>query len=65
VIDNRLAQEQLDDTSLTMNDLKTVQDVFVSGLRGVYHPRLIYPELNESTINSLDAQPNLKSVSPE
>jgi putative nucleotidyltransferase with HDIG domain len=65
VIDNRLAQEQLDDTSLTMNDLKTVLDVFVSGLRGVYHPRLIYPELNESTINSLDAQPNLKSISSE
>jgi membrane-associated HD superfamily phosphohydrolase len=62
VIDNRLAQEQLDETELTMKDLKTVQEVYVSGLRGVYHPRLIYPELDETTISSLDAQPSLKTI---
>ena len=65
VIDNRLAQEQLDDTNLTMQDLRAIQDVYVSALRGVYHPRLIYPELNESTISSLDAQPNLGAIKPE
>ena len=61
VMDNRVAQGQLDETSITMQDLKTTQEVFISGLRGVYHPRLIYPELNEETIGSLDAQPNLES----
>lgn len=62
VIDNRLAQEQLDETELTMKDLKAILEVYVSGLRGVYHPRLIYPELDETTISSLDAQPSLKTI---
>ena len=65
VMDNRLAQGQLDDTTLTMQDLKAILEVFISGLRGVYHPRLIYPELNEETIGSLDAQPNLTSLKPK
>ncbi|MEX2162056.1 MAG: HDIG domain-containing metalloprotein [Anaerolineales bacterium] len=65
VIDNRMAQEQLDDTGLTMQDLKTIQEVYISALRGVYHPRLIYPELDESTVGSQDAQPNLKSLKSE
>jgi len=65
VIDNRLAQGQLDDTNLTIQDLKTVLESFVAGLRGVYHPRLIYPELDEKTLGSLDAQPSLKPVTPK
>lgn len=65
VIDNRLSQGQLDDTSLTIQDLKTVLESFVAGLRGVYHPRLIYPELDENTLGSLDAQPSLKPASPK
>jgi hypothetical protein len=65
VIDNRVAQGQLDDTGLTLHDLKLVLETYVSGLRGVYHPRLIYPELDEKTLNSLDAQPVSKAASPK
>jgi len=65
VIDNRLAQGQLDDTGLTMRDLKLVLESYVSGLRGVYHPRLIYPELDEQTMGALDAQPALKNPNPK
>jgi putative nucleotidyltransferase with HDIG domain len=65
VIDNRLAQGQLDDTGLTMHDLKLVLETYVSGLRGVYHPRLIYPELDEKTLGALDAQPVLKPTNPK
>lgn len=61
VVDNRVAQGQLDDTGLTMRDLKLILEAYVSGLRGVYHPRLIYPELDEQTMGSLDAQPALKT----
>jgi hypothetical protein len=43
-----------------MRDLNLVLETFVSGLRGIYHPRLIYPELDEQTMGSLDAQPLLK-----
>jgi hypothetical protein len=48
-----------------MQDLKAITDTFVTGLRGVYHPRLIYPELDEKTLGSIDAQPTLKAASPE
>ncbi|MEX2143766.1 MAG: HDIG domain-containing metalloprotein [Anaerolineales bacterium] len=65
VIESRLAQGQLDDTALTMRDLKSTQEVFISGLRGIYHPRLIYPELNEQTMGSLDTQPNLNVLKPK
>lgn len=63
VIENRLARGQLDDTELTMQELKTAQASFVSTLRGVYHPRLIYPEVDEST--ALDAQPTVKTPTSE
>lgn len=59
VIENRLSRGQLDDTDLTMHDLKVTQASFVSTLRGVYHPRLIYPEVDEKTASSLDTQPPL------
>lgn len=65
VIDNRMAQGQLDDTGLTMQDLKIILETYVSGLRGVYHPRLIYPELDEQTMGALDAQPVLKTSNPK
>jgi hypothetical protein len=65
VIDNRVAQGQLDETGLTLHDLKLVLEAYVSGLRGVYHPRLIYPELDEKTMGSLDAQPVSKATSPK
>lgn len=65
VIDNRVAQGQLDETGLTLQDLKQVLETYVSGLRGVYHPRLIYPELDEKSLGSLDAQPVLKTTNPK
>jgi putative nucleotidyltransferase with HDIG domain len=65
VVDNRLAQGQLDDTALTLQDLKVVVETYVTGLRGVYHPRLIYPELDEKTLGAIDAQPSLKEATSE
>ncbi len=45
VIEDRLAQGQLDGTSLTLNDLVTIRESFVATLRGVFHPRVNYPKL--------------------
>jgi putative nucleotidyltransferase with HDIG domain len=47
VISQRLVKGQLDETSLTMQDLKVIQESFVSTLRGVYHPRIAYPKLKD------------------
>lgn len=43
IIQNRLAEGQLDDSHLTVNDLRVIQEVFVSSLQGVFHPRIAYP----------------------
>lgn len=44
VIDDRLASGQLDDTALTLQDLQLIRESFVSTLKGIFHPRLQYPE---------------------
>ncbi|MFQ5615407.1 MAG: HD family phosphohydrolase [Anaerolineales bacterium] len=46
-IDTRLALGQLDDTELTTRDLKTIIQSFTATLRGIYHPRIEYPKLNQ------------------
>lgn len=44
VIDDRMAKAQLDDTDLTLYDLQLIRASFVSTLKGVFHPRIQYPE---------------------
>jgi putative nucleotidyltransferase with HDIG domain len=44
VINDRLISGQLDETSLTLHDLDRIRQAFGSILRGVYHPRIQYPE---------------------
>jgi membrane-associated HD superfamily phosphohydrolase len=34
---------QLDDTSLTLRDLREITESFTSSLQGNYHPRIAYP----------------------
>jgi putative nucleotidyltransferase with HDIG domain len=45
VIDDRVAQGQLDESPLTLNDLSLARESFVTTLQGMFHPRLQYPEL--------------------
>lgn len=45
VIDKCLIEGQLDNTRLTLNDLVKISESFTSTLMGVYHQRIIYPEL--------------------
>jgi len=43
VIAERLAEGQLDESDLTLREIKVAAESFKSTLRGVYHPRLEYP----------------------
>ena len=43
VIDNAQQNGQLENTRLTLRDLKLIRDSFVSTLRGTLHPRVEYP----------------------
>jgi len=45
MIDTRVRQGQLDDTSFTLEELRIVHQSYQAGLRGIYHPRVEYPTL--------------------
>ncbi len=57
VIENRLNQGQLDNVDLTLKDLDTIRRSFVTTLKGIYHPRISYPEETEETDVQNDPQP--------
>jgi len=43
VIQERLAERQLEDCDLTLRDLKVIGESFKGTLRGIYHRRVEYP----------------------
>ncbi len=47
VIQNRLTTGQLDRTNLTLKDLDAIRRSFTSTLKGIYHPRIRYPDVGE------------------
>lgn len=57
VIDDRMKQGQLINVDLTFRDLDTIRRSFVSTLKGIYHPRITYPEDERSLAKKVD-QPN-------
>lgn len=57
VIENRLAQGQLESVDLTFKDLDAIRKSFASTLKGLYHPRIVYPE-DEKTKDEEKDQPN-------
>ncbi len=46
-IEDRVKQGQLTDSGLTLRDLITIEDVLVSALRSLYHPRIKYPSFKQ------------------
>jgi putative nucleotidyltransferase with HDIG domain len=44
VIEDRLSRGQFDRTDLTLKDLDTIRRTLAASLKGMYHPRLRYPE---------------------
>jgi putative nucleotidyltransferase with HDIG domain len=53
VIAERLAEGELEDCDLTLRDLRTIAASFKQTLRGVYHPRIAYPEPTEGERRAL------------
>jgi hypothetical protein len=46
-INVRLVSGELDECDLTLRDLDSIRQAFVSVLKGVFHPRIQYPEAKE------------------
>ena len=47
VIAERLAEGELEECDLTLRNIRTIAASFKQTLRGVYHPRIAYPEATE------------------
>jgi cyclic-di-AMP phosphodiesterase PgpH len=50
-IENAQKQGQLDETQLTLRDLGTITDTFITILRGTHHPRISYPKEIPATMD--------------
>jgi hypothetical protein len=50
LIDERVDDGQLDESSLTFHELKVVTESFIETLTGVYHPRIAYPPAAEKAV---------------
>ncbi len=44
LVDDRIADGELDDSNLTFKDVQAIREVFMRVLEGVHHPRISYPE---------------------
>ena len=49
VVDQRVADGQLSECDLTLRDLQTIRQTFISALKGVFHPRIKYPQPGSAT----------------
>jgi putative nucleotidyltransferase with HDIG domain len=64
VMEDRLGSGQLDDTKLTLQDLQLIRESFVTTLKGIFHPRLEYPE-EKPVVALAPAAPAPQLPSPE
>jgi len=44
LINDKISDGQLDDSKLSLSDLKTIARTFTSMLNGIYHSRIEYPD---------------------
>lgn len=59
IIQQRIDQHQLDESGLTLTDIRTIRESFVRTLKGMYHPRVRYPGDEQPTLPQPDALPRL------
>ena len=52
VVDERVAESQLDDCDLTIRDVEEIKKAFTAILMGMYHPRIEYPPTAIPSLNS-------------
>ncbi len=69
VFDYCQSEGQLDETQITLRELNIISESFNKTLRGIYHPRLIYPDLtpalepeNPETIEAEFTEPRLAAT---
>lgn len=63
VIEHRLSSGQLDETDLTLRDLDQLIDSFTTTLRGIYHPRIEYPDTKKELPPKIEEVPTVPIIS--
>ncbi len=63
VVEHRLSSGQLDETDLTLRDLDNLIDSFTTTLRGIYHPRIEYPDLKKQIQAKSEEGPTVPIIS--
>ncbi|UCD41935.1 MAG: HDIG domain-containing protein [Chloroflexota bacterium] len=63
VVEHRLSSGQLDDTDLTLRDLDSLIDSFTTTLRGIYHPRIEYPDIKKQIAAKSEESPTVPIIS--
>jgi membrane-associated HD superfamily phosphohydrolase len=63
VIENRLSSGQLDETNLTLRDLDILINSFTNTLRGIYHPRIEYPDAKKELPPKIEEVPTVPIIS--
>jgi len=63
VIENRLSVGQLDETDLTLRDLDLLINSFTTTLRGIYHPRIEYPDAKKELPPKVEEVPTVPIIS--
>jgi putative nucleotidyltransferase with HDIG domain len=68
VFSERLADHQLDDSDLTLREMDVVRQSFLETLRGMYHPRIQYPQVaqrSQPAAEPVPATPKLAALSDQ
>jgi len=60
IFESRLRSGQLDESNLTLNDLRLLRDTFLTALQGMFHPRIAYP----GTPSQLQGLPSDSDATP-
>ena len=60
LVEKRFLEGELDDSDLTMRDLKGIIDGFISVLSGIYHKRIEYPDNDEKKKNNVKKEQPVK-----
>lgn len=64
IVQEKINAGQLDESGLTLDDLNRIRESFVTSLRGVFHPRVIYPKRDKSEEPAAVAAPKSKLALP-
>ena len=57
IIEGKREQGQLDDSGLTLNDLRAIEDIFVEIFQGMFHPRIDYTKAVKKSEQSSKPKP--------